>query len=154
LLIALHGQGPASVEIVEVGKFLWARADVDAASDPVSIADSLLGKYPDPELTILKVRLAGTAKSEDVAHLKEIITEKLTGMFDLTFDTSTVMEDIDLSKYPEDSVIGQFVRIMNDKIREAGVDDRHHLDEALRLGIGLMTGNMDRKSINLEDLLR
>lgn len=154
LLVELDGQGPAKVETLDVGKFLWDSVDIGASADPPATADGLLTKYPNPELTILKIKLTGTAKPEDVIGIKKEIADKLAGFFNLTFDESAVSAEVDLSKYPEDTVIGQFARIMNEKITAAGDEEQKQLAEALRLGIGLMTGNIDKKHISLEDLLR
>jgi exonuclease SbcD len=154
LLVDFDGNGPAKVKTLEVGKFLWDITDVDVSVDSVTTINSLLTRYPKPELTILKVRLNGTAQPEDVASLKEGITLKLAGFFDLTFDDSGVRQETDVSKYPEETVIGQFVRIMNDKMTVAGDEERKQLAEALRIGVALMSGNMDRKSIGLEDLIQ
>jgi hypothetical protein len=72
----------------------------------------------------------------------------------VNIDDCDVRPEIDLSQYPESTVIGQFIKTMYGEINNAEGEELAGLREALRIGVGLLNGNLDKKSISLEDFLR
>ena len=51
------------------------------------------------------------------------------------------MEEIDSRNYPEELILGQFVRVMQDKISKASSDEEKSiLKDALQIGIAELEG--------------
>ncbi len=152
LLIKLDGE--VDVEPIEVGRFFWASYEVDFSNDIDKAVENINKIFKDPPNTILILRLKGAADFHMLNELKTRLKGILSSFFHVNLDDRSVKPEIDISQYPEGTVISQFIKIMNEKIKTAREEDLIILRESLRIGIGLLTGNLDEKSISLEDYLR
>ncbi len=153
LLISLDDNDIA-VEPLEIGKFLWASYELDVSLDETDIAGLIRRNFEEPSNTILTVKLKGNAPFQKLERLKITLRKALQEFFWLYIDDRNVRPEIDHSVYSESTVIGQFIKIMNDKIHHAEGEELEAQKEALNLGVGLLTGQLDKKSISLEDFLR
>lgn len=153
LLINLDG-GDVTVKPLEVGRFLRASCDLDVSLDEMDMAESIRRNFDEPLHTILTVKLKGNVPFQKLECLKITLRKVLSEFFWVYIDDRNARPEIDHSQYSESTVIGQFIKIMNDKIHQAEGKELEARKEALKLGIGLLTGELDKKSISLEDFLR
>jgi DNA repair exonuclease SbcCD nuclease subunit len=153
LLITLADED-VSINSVEVGKFFWTAYEIDISIDENEAFDRIRNNFNEPSNTILTLRLKGSAPFQKLDRFKSILLHTLSEFFWVNIDDGDVRPEIDLSQYPENTVIGQFIKIMNKKMNNPEGDNPEVLKEALRIGVGLLTGELDKKSISLEDILR
>jgi MFS superfamily sulfate permease-like transporter len=143
-----------TVKPLEVGKFFWASYELDISLDETDMAELILKNFEEPSNTILTVKLKGNAPFQKLERLKTTLRKVLSEFFWLYIDDRNARPGIDHSKYSESTVIGQFIKIMNDKIHHAAGKELEAQKEALKLGVGLLTGEFDKKFLSLEDFLR
>ena len=101
-----------------------------------------LGKLADPHC-ILIATIFGFAESAvfiDPEQIERALEDKF---FSITVKSKAMMKmpEITALNYPEELVIGQFVRIMQKKIEATQVpDERRVLEDALQMGIAELEG--------------
>jgi DNA repair exonuclease SbcCD nuclease subunit len=145
LLVTIPEPGRAEVERRRVGRRRSGRLVVDLATagDGEAIARRIR-EHADPNLA-LRVVLTGLG-GLDTRVLAERLREDLAPSFfrlDLR-DESRLRPDVaDPSQYPDHTVIGRFVREMQEQIAMRQGDDRALAEEALAYGVALLQGTME-----------
>ena len=145
LLVTIPEPGRAEVERRRVGRRRSGRLVVDlvTAGDGEAIARRIR-EHADPNLA-LRVVLTGLG-GLDTRVLAERLREDLAPSFfrlDLR-DESRLRPDVaDPSQYPDHTVIGRFVREMQEQIAMRQGDDRALAEEALAYGVALLQGTME-----------
>ncbi|MDH4101091.1 MAG: DNA repair exonuclease [Nitrospirota bacterium] len=142
LLVTIDDTG-VSVESRETGRYSWREVSMDAAE--VNDEPALLGKLKPlaGSRTLLKLRLTGLAHLDFIPNedrLRELLAEQF---FHVAVDTRAVhlMEtELNLSAYPESTVAGRFLRIMQEKAHAAPEGERREYEEALQVGLALLKG--------------
>lgn len=153
LLINLEDED-VSVGLIEVGKFFWTSYELDISTVENDAIDLIRSNFKEASNTILTLRLKGIAPFQKLDSFKSSLLSALSEFFWVNIDDCDVRPEIDLSQYPESTVIGQFIKTMYGEINNAEGEELAGLREALRIGVGLLNGNLDKKSISLEDFLR
>jgi len=142
LLVSIDASETA-VERKRVGKYLWKTADLDIeAFETEQELLQEIQKHADPN-TLLRVRLSGfkpvtwdvgeerlAGELEDLFFHLEVIAGELT----------TSLEPIRASDFPETTVMGQFLRLMEKRLEGADPAENPALEEALRRGFALLNG--------------
>jgi len=142
LLVSIDGSA-TRVEKKRVGKYLWKTVDLelDAFESEQELLQEIQ-KHADPN-TLLRVRLSGlrpltwdvgeeglTGELEDLFFHLEVVAGELT----------TSLEPIRAGDFPEATVMGQFLRLMEKRLEAADPADKPVLEEALRRGFALLNG--------------
>lgn len=99
-------------------------------------------KIANPNL-ILSVNLFGFANAENLLSFQKIEEDFQNKFFYIKVknNLSLRLEDIDSRNYPEELVLGQFVRVMQEKIsKSANDDEKSILKDALQIGIAELEG--------------
>ena len=142
LLVSIDGS-ETKVEKKRVGAHLWKTVtlDIEAFETEHELVQEIR-KHADPD-TLLRVRLTGLKPvTWDVGE------ERLTGeLADLFFhievvgsELTTSLEPVRATDFPESTVMGQFLRLMEKRMEAAAPDDKPLLEEALRRGFALLNG--------------
>lgn len=142
LLVSID-ESATRVEKKRVGKYLWRTVELEL--EAFESEQGLLReiqKYADPN-ALLRVRLSGlkpltwdvgeeglAAELEDLFFHLEIIAGELT----------TSLEPIRAGDFPEATIMGQFLRLMEKRLEAADPDEKPVLEEALRRGFALLSG--------------
>jgi len=142
LLVSIDGP-ETRVEKKRVGKYLWKTANLEI--EVFETEQELLQeiqKHADPN-TLLRVKLSGlkpvtwdvgeerlTGELEDLFFHLEVIAGELT----------TSLEPIRAADFPETTVMGQFLRLMEKRLDGAVPDEKFVLEEALQRGFALLNG--------------
>ena len=99
-------------------------------------------KLANPNL-ILSVSLSGFADAENLLSFQKIEEDFQNKFFYIKVknNLSLRLEDVNSRNYPEELVLGQFVRVMQDKISKATNDEEKSiLKDALQIGIAELEG--------------
>jgi hypothetical protein len=101
-----------------------------------------IGAFSDRDL-ILSVSLTGIKPLGLVVNPTDLVQELSSGFFALKINDSSqaAVSTEDLAQFPENLVIGQFVRRMNALIQEAtSSEERKIRESAFQVGIALLQG--------------
>ncbi len=131
------------VEKRRVGKFLWKTVDMDvgAFEDEEELVEEIR-KHQDPD-TLLRVRLRGlkpAAWDLGEERLLQILGESFFHLDIVCHDLASSMEIISSESFPEMTVIGQFLRLMEKRLGAADASEKPVLEEALQRGFALLHG--------------
>ncbi len=142
LLVSID-ESATRVERKRVGKYLWrtVNLEIEAFEREQGLLDEIR-KHADPN-TLLRVRLSGlkpvtwdvgderlAGELEDLFFHLEVSADELT----------TSLEPIRAADFPETTVMGQFLRLMEKRLEAADPDEKPVLEEALRRGFALLNG--------------
>ncbi len=151
-MIAMDESGSGSVLVVyfehnkppvitphRVGK----RSLLRLAAEACQIEETLerARSQADPE-AVLELTLSGLVSPEVKPDLEEIKRALKEHFFyvRLRDDSSIVLSPEELSKYPENTVIGRFIRMVRDEMSGADTGRREELEQVLQLGCAMLSG--------------
>ncbi len=142
LLVSIDGSG-THVDERRVGKFLWKTFEltVETFEDEKELVEEIQ-KQADPS-TLLRVRLKGLKPlAWDVSEerLLEMLGDSFFHLEVSTEDMSSSLGRIPIGNFPEVSVIGQFLRLMEKRLEAADPAEKRVLEEALQRGFALLNG--------------
>src|SRR3989449_11676648 len=141
LLIDIPAPGQATVTAERVGRGQYKRLEIDAgagdeaalrkaledASGPGAVCDVVLtGGVPGER--VVNATAGGRGDAERVGRRR--VRSKV----------HLWLDDEQLGRLPNDSVLGRFVRLMHTRLAEASETQRPTLDEALQVGVALLQG--------------
>ncbi len=142
LLVSIDGS-ETRVERKRVGRYVWRTLDLSV--EAFETEEGLLREIrreADPN-TLLRLRLHGLGPvTWDVGE------ERLAGELEDSFfhleviadEVATSLELIRAGDFPESTVMGQFLRIMEKRLEAADPAEKPVLEEALRRGFALLNG--------------
>ena len=142
LLVSID-ESTTRVEKKRVGKYLWKT--VDLTIEVFETEEELIQeiqKHADAN-TLIRVRLRGLKPiTWDVSEerLVEVIGDSFFHLEVSTADLSTPLECIPAAEFPESTVMGQFLRLMQKRLETADPADKPALEEALQRGFALLNG--------------
>ena len=142
LLVSID-ESATRVEKKRVGKYVWRT--VDLSVEAFETEEELLQeiqKHADPN-TLLRVRLSGLKPvTWDVSEGR--LVEELEDLFFhlevIAGDLTTSLEPIRAAAFPDSTVMGQFLRLMEKRLEAADPADKPVLEEALQRGFALLNG--------------
>lgn len=141
LLVEL-GENEVKISPIRVGEKYFERVEIDisAMEDILELEEKIL-KDATSNL-VREVVLKGIRKLDLVSPFSNIEGRLKENFFNLKIINKSLfkLEDIEAENYPENLVIGQFVRKMKEKIEAASDGERPTLEKALELGIHLLEG--------------
>jgi len=145
VMVSIYGKGDIRVDPIHVGskKFDEITINVGSISSFEGIT-RIIEPKADPNL-ILKVTLEGLCRMDCDLNPQEI-----EGLGNHFFNLRVLdkshpkLEEIEPKNFPEETVIGRFVRIAEKKIAEANnEEDKALYAEALKLGFALLQGRSE-----------
>ena len=143
-LVTLRAPGDVLVERRRVGRRTAARLVVELATSggAEAVARAVRERADrDLALTVVLAGLCSPADRPDAEALREACAEEFFRL-EIRDETHLQSEPIDPNRFPEKSVLGQFVRLMHDRLadREGDAEARATAEDALRLGVALLEG--------------
>ena len=144
-MVTIYKKGNVKFVPVRVGTKRFDGMSIDVGL--VKSIDSIIGRIEaraDPNL-ILEVTLAGLCGMDYDVSAEEIQDHLSGSFFSLrVLDRSQPkLEEVRSEDFPEETVSGRFVRIIEEKIAEAGnEEDRALYEAALKLGFALLQGRL------------
>jgi DNA repair exonuclease SbcCD nuclease subunit len=134
-----HG---TSIRPAKVGSLVWEEMSI--SMDSVGDMDDLklrIAEKSGPD-TVMKVTLHGLALLEAELNCRRL-HEELSGGFlhlEIIDRTRVLPENVSAVKVQEKTILGQYLRVMVDKINAADGAKKSDLGESLKLGYTLLTG--------------
>lgn len=139
-LVTLHAPGQVEVVRRRVGRRRGRRLDLDAGLGAEAVERRLRAEA-DPDLA-LTVVLAGLSSLTDRVSA-ERLREELAGEFfrlEIRDESHLRPEVLDPAQFPENTVLGRFVRMMRAEIAGREGDARAIAEDALHWGVALLQG--------------
>jgi hypothetical protein len=141
-LVALEAPGKVDVVRTRVGRRHGRHLDLDITTlgGPEAIAQ-LVRAHADPDLA-LTVVLAGLSSLADRVSA-ERLREELGGEFfrlEVRDEAHLRQDGIDPAQFPENTVLGRFVRLMYEEIAGRAGEERAIAEDALHWGVALLQG--------------
>jgi DNA repair protein SbcD/Mre11 len=142
VIVATLEEETLAIEPRKIGQLEWKETTV--SMETVTNPDDLklkIKELAEPETT-LKVNLEGLALFDAGLNLEELQRELEKNFLSLEFkDLSRVIPDnISEVKVREKTILGQYLKVMVDKLNLAEESTRDNLDESLKVGYTLLTG--------------
>lgn len=141
LLVELERE-QTRVEKIKIGELKWE--EIELNENRFKNSSEILReieKYKG-EQSILKVNLKGNKsllKPPDFSNLKEVLEDQFLHL-EFEGESHSAIQEISSSKFPSHTVMGQFLRIMDQKISKAEEKDKSIYQEAKTLGYLLLSG--------------
>jgi DNA repair exonuclease SbcCD nuclease subunit len=142
VLVVNAEKGKVSVEPRKIGSFVWreARISMEAVANIDDLKQKIL-KMSGPDV-LLKVTLQGLALLEAGLDIEQLHRELDDQFLHLEFiDRSEVLpHNISEVKVQEKTILGQYLKVMVDKLNRAEGTYRTDLEASLKIGYTLLTG--------------
>lgn len=132
------------IEKIKIGKRSFKKLvfDLTAKERPRSFIEKEISKAADPNLA-LEIVLEGLLAPETVVSQNLLLRDYGANFYLLKIldKTKIALEKIDLDKFPEELVSGQFVRLMLAKIKKSNdFKEKEILEKALQVGVAMLQG--------------
>jgi DNA repair protein SbcD/Mre11 len=130
------------VEKVPFGRFVWKELELQAKE--IANNDDLVRKINEHagENVILRVKLSGLALFE--AGLgPEFVHKQISGGFlylDIIDEMIVFPENVSEVKVSEKTILGQYLRLMAQKLNSADEGQKRHLEKSIKIGYSLLAG--------------
>jgi len=142
LLVTLAAPGEASVERRRVGRRRAVRLALDLATagGAPAVERAIRERAgPDVALTVTLTGLVPLADRVDTDALREDLASECFRL-EIRDESHLWAAELDVSPFPENTVLGRFVRRMRDQITARDGDERAVAEEALAYGVALLEG--------------
>lgn len=131
-----------NVEPRRVGNLVWK--EIKISMETVGNIDDLKGKIVElagPDVVLI-VTMEGLALLEAGPNLQQLHKDLQNSFMHLEFidHTQVLPDNISAVKVQEKTILGQYLKIMVDKLNEADGSYRTDLEESLKVGYTLLTG--------------
>jgi DNA repair protein SbcD/Mre11 len=140
LLVTLDGDLLAT-EPKHIGNLIWKETQI--SMEEVGNIDELRQKIDSlagPDV-ILKATLEGLALFESGLNTKQLHEEMKGNFLELEFvDRTRVLPDISEIKVQEKTILGQYLKVMVERLKNTDGVQRLELEESLKTGYTLLTG--------------
>lgn len=139
LVVSLEHNKPPVITPHRVGKRSLLRLTAEACNTEKTL--EMARSKADPE-AVLELTISGLISPEIKPDLEEIKRALKDHFFYIRLrdDSSMALSPEELSKYPENTVIGRFIRIAQDEMSGADPGRREELEQALQLGCAMLSG--------------
>lgn len=142
LLVELPAPGSAQIRACEIGQLRYRAFELNAGDVDESSVRRVLEDAAHPKV-LADLVLTGLVPVDRRVDL-EAITQDLSGKFFRLRVQNRAQPYIDegaLATFPEETVIGRFIRLMQSQIAETGSEtERAILAEALQVGVAVLQG--------------
>jgi exonuclease SbcD len=141
-LVTLESPGRVEVDRRRVGRRRGRRLVLDIATlgGPEAVARAIRAEAdPDLALTVVLTGLASLADRVNAERLREEFEGEFFRL-EIRDESHLRPEMIDQAQYPENTVLGRFVRLMQDEIARRDGEAVAIAEDALHLGVALLEG--------------
>jgi len=143
VLVVSMDESTMRVEKKRVGKYLWktVNLEIEAFETEQELIQEIR-KHAGPN-TLLRVRLSGLKPLTWDVGEERLAGEMEDSFFHLEVTAaalSTPVERIPAGEFPESTIMGQFLRLMQKRLETADPADKPVLEEALQRGFALLNG--------------
>jgi len=141
-MVSIYGKGDIKVNSIRLGSKEFDEITIDIGLiKSVDDITKIIEAKADTNL-IFKVTLEGLYSMDYDLNPQEIEDELSDRFFSLrVLDNShPKLEEVQPKDFPEETVVGRFVRILEEKISEAREEDKILYEDALKLGFALLRG--------------
>lgn len=142
LFVTLDDARPASIEVVKVGSksILKKEIDVGAFQSFEQIIQNL--KTEKNKDLILNLTLKGLKSVDFVLNEQDIIQLLNEDYYfvNLKNETELKLTEKDLASYPQDMLIGRYIKLLMDQKKKDDNESNEIIDEAIQLGVALLKG--------------
>ncbi|MCS7236434.1 MAG: DNA repair exonuclease [Armatimonadota bacterium] len=141
LLVTVEAPGRVSVVPVRVARRRYHREVLSVEGADEQTLRGRLEGLADPDL-VLELVVQGLREPDHVLPLQNLVQEYADRFFRLVLrdQTHPKLDEEALRRFEPTTVLGQFVRRMQDRLRTCPPEDRPHLEEALQLGVAALQG--------------
>lgn len=143
-LVTIHEKGNVRVDPLHVGSKKFDAVTIDVGKVK-SIEDIIRIIAPRADSSLILqatlVGLSGVDLNVNPLEIEDQLQDRFF-VFRVIDKSHPGLEEIRVENFPEETVSGRFVRIMQHKIAGAGENDKELYEEALKLGIALLRGNL------------
>ncbi len=140
-LIVNIGNGSLEITPCQISALIWkeSKISMETVAGPEDLRREIT-ELSGPDV-ILKVTLDGLALFESGLSILQLYEELKDGCLSLEFvDRIKVLPDISEVKVQEKTILGQYLKVMVEKLKTAEGDERLELEESLKTGYTLLTG--------------
>lgn len=142
ILIANLQKGSLNIEKRKIDGFVWKEAEIDMAT--VANMDDLKRRIMEmsgPNI-ILRLSLTGLALLEAGLNLEQIRSAVDEHFLNIDIvDRSRVLPDnVSEVKVHEKTILGQYLKVMVDKLNQASGAEKEKIEESLKIGYTLLSG--------------
>ena len=142
VLIVELDEKQVSIEKIKVGELKWEEVELFVerfrnSSEIMREIEKFKG-----EQNILKVKFKGDkrlSEAIDLSEIKEVLEDQFLYL-ELEDQTHSYMDELCGSKFPQHTVVGQFMRIVEEKTKTTEEKDKKKYQEAKTLGYLLLNG--------------
>lgn len=141
LLVEVAAPGPARVSPQQIGRRRYLRLELDATTGDEPSLRRRIEEVADPDLVCDAV-LSGLLPLDRFINARAIENELAPQFFRLRIHNRTHpwLEEDQLAAFPEETVIGRFVRLMDEHLATSDEARRPILEEAIQVGVALLQG--------------
>jgi hypothetical protein len=142
-IVAIDDSGKVVVARRDTGTRAFARCELEVSSDSAGTVRDIIGRLANDDLGLEAV-LTGTCPAEILIDPGTLEGELGDNFFNLRVvdRTGLVIDTSGVGSLPQGTVLGNFARVMDTRIRSARDEDEAALDrEAYRLGLNLLQGD-------------
>jgi hypothetical protein len=142
-IVTINNTGKVAVARRETGTRAFARRELEVSSDSAGTVRDIIGRLANDDLGLEAV-LTGTCPAEILIDPGMLEGELGDNFFNLRVvdRTGLVIDTSGVGSLPQGTVLGNFARVMDTRIRSARNEDEAALDrEAYRLGLNLLQGD-------------
>lgn len=139
LIVTLEEGKPAQVQSRTVGRRFLVKLSIDGQDEEKILRQAKALADPD---AVLDLTLTGIFPPQNLPDL-DTLRQQLESDFFFVRLHSTVRSEISpeqLSAYPENTVLGRFIRLVEERKQQADAKQQSELDQALQLGVAMITG--------------
>ncbi len=139
LVVYLEYSKPPVITAHRVGKRSLLRITAEACDTEKTLA--MVRSQADPE-AVLELTLSGLISPEIKPDLEEIKRALKDHFFYIRLrdDSSITLSPEELGKYPGNTVIGRFIRLVQEEMSGSDPGRREELEQALQMGCAMLSG--------------
>ncbi|MER3456723.1 MAG: hypothetical protein C4304_07560 [candidate division GAL15 bacterium] len=141
LVVTVEGPGRVCVERVRVARRRYHRETLAVEGLDERALQTRLEELADPDL-VLEVVLQGLLEPDQLPVLPAALQEHADRFFRLVIRNQCHprLDEDALRRFEPGTVLGQFVRLMQQRLQACAPDERETLEEALQLGVAALQG--------------
>jgi exonuclease SbcD len=142
VLIVKLGDGKPTIETHKVGKVTWKEIEISMSN--LADQNELISKIEEHSSTdtVLKVTLKGLALFEagvDIKPLTKSIEDNFLHL-EIIDKTNVLPNNISEVKVQEKTLLGQYLKVMVEKLKDSHGNQKADLEESLKAGYTLLSG--------------
>jgi len=131
-----------SINKIPISDIVWKEVQIPV--ETVANLDDLKGKIQElaGDNVLLKVTLSGLALLDtalNTHHLQKELEERFLDIL-VVDNTSVLPDNVSAIKVQEKTMLGQFLKVMIDKLKNSSGEDKRNYEEALKMGYTLLSG--------------